>query len=206
MTPDNPLLLGGLCIVVAWLAKLWADDLRLHRSGGSRPTALPGAVPVGFLPIGIAVAGSLVLLGVETFGELSLGIAGEQSTVTWLFGLYTLAAAFGEELVFRGYFVVAHRGRAWLWVSVILFSLLFAVLHPFLWEWQGDGEGLVIHPDLKGAFSTAVVFVGSLWFYAVRFFSLNPNRSLLPSISAHLAKNLGVFLIKLLQGFVSGLW
>jgi membrane protease YdiL (CAAX protease family) len=206
MTPDNPLLLGGLCIVVAWLAKLWADDLRRQRSGGLSAPALPGAVPAGVLPIGIAVAGSLVLLGVETFGELSFGIAGEQSTITWLFGLYTLAAAFGEELVFRGYLVVAHCGRVWLWVSVVLFSLLFAVLHPFLWEWPGDGEGLVIHLDLKGTFSTTVVFVGSLWFYAVRFFSLNPNRSLLPSISAHLAKNLGVFLIKLLQGFVVGWW
>ncbi len=206
MTPDNPLLLGGLCVVVAWLAKLWADDLRLQRSGGAEGRALPGAVPAGVLPIGIAVAGSLVLLGAETFGELSLGIAGEQSTITWLFGLYTLAAAFGEELVFRGYLVVAHRGRVWLWVSVVLFSLVFAVLHPFLWEWPGDGEGLVLHLDLKGAFSTAVVFVGSLWFYAVRFFSLNPNRSLLPSISAHLAKNLGVFLIKLSQGFVVGWW
>jgi membrane protease YdiL (CAAX protease family) len=206
MTPDNPLLLGGLCAVVAWLAKLWVDDLRLQRGGGSKARALPGAVPAGVLPIGIAVAGSLVLLGVETFGELFLGIAGEQSTITWFFGLYTLAAAFGEELVFRGYLVVAHRGRVWLWASVVLFSLLFAVLHPFLWEWSGDGEGLVIHLDLKGAFSTAAVFFSSLWFYAVRFFSLNPNRSLLPSISAHLAKNLGVFLIKLSQGFVSGLW
>ena len=117
-----------------------------------------------------------------------------------------MAAAFGEELVFRGYLVVANHGRAWLVVSVVLFSLLFAVLHPFLWEWPGDGEGLVIHLDRKGIFSTAFVFVGSLWFYAVRFFSLNPRRSLLPSIAAHLAMNLGVFLIKLAQGFVSGLW
>jgi membrane protease YdiL (CAAX protease family) len=206
MTPDNPLLLAGLCVVVAWLAKLWADDLNLQRSGATRQKPLPGATPVGILPIGIAVVGALVLLGVETWGEISLGIAGEQSTMTWLFGLYTLAAAFGEEIVFRGYLVVANHGRGWLWVSVILFSLIFAVLHPFLWEWNGDGGGLVIHLDLKGYFSTAVVFVGSLWFYVVRFFGLNPHRSLLPSIAAHLAKNLGVFTVKLYQGFVGGLW
>jgi membrane protease YdiL (CAAX protease family) len=206
MTPDNPLLLGGLCIVVAWLAKLWAEDLRLQRIGAPSPTALPGATPIGVLPIGIAVVGAFILLGAETWGELSLGIATEQSTITWLFGLYTLAAAFGEELVFRGYLVVTNHGRSWLVVSVILFSLLFAVLHPFLWEWHGDVESLVIQVDLKGVFSTVMVFVGSLWFYTVRFFCLNPSRSLLPSIAAHLAKNLGVFVIKLAQGFVSGLW
>jgi membrane protease YdiL (CAAX protease family) len=98
MTPDNPLLLGGLCVVVAWLAKLWSDDLRFQRNGVSRRTALP----VGILPIGIAVVGAFVILGAKTWGEISLGIVDEQSTITWLFGLYTLAAAFGEELIFRG--------------------------------------------------------------------------------------------------------
>jgi len=204
MIPENPWLLGGLCIVVAWLIRLWVNDFRLRGGGGNGSGAFPGATPAGVVPISVAVAGALVLLGIETWGEISLGISSEQSTITWLFGLYTLAAAFGEELVFRGYLVVAHRGRVWLWGSVILFSVLFALLHPFLWEWRGGG--LVVHPGLKGAFSTAVVFAGSLWFYAVRFSRFNPGRSLLPSISAHLARNLGVFLIKLAQGFVEGLW
>ena len=100
--------------------------------------------------------------------------------------------------------MVANRGRAWLWASVSLFSILFAVFHPFLWEWHGDSS--VLQLGLKGYCSTLLVFVGSLWFYAARFSGLNPNRSLLPSISAHLAKNLGVFLIKIFQGFVDGLW
>ena len=78
------------------------------------------------------------------------------------------------------------------------------MLHPFLWEWQQGG--LVLHLGAKGWFSTAMIFAGSLWFYAVRFLPANPARSLLPCIAAHAAKNLGVFAIKYAQGFVSGWW
>lgn len=178
----------------------------MAQRGQPNPRALPGAVPTERAAVAVAVAVTLLLLGLETWGEVALGIAGAQSTVTWLFGLYTLAAAFGEELVFRGYLVVVDRGRAWLWSSVVLFSLVFALLHPFLWEWKGEGDGLMLHLDTKGFFSTGVVFVGSLWFYTVRFFGLNAQRSLLPCIAAHLAKNLGVLLIKFQQGFVVGWW
>jgi hypothetical protein len=50
------------------------------------------------------------------------------------------------------------------------------------------------------------LFVGSLWFYAVRFARFNPQRSLLPCFAAHAAKNLGVIIIKLLQGHLVGAW
>lgn len=206
MAPENPLLLAGLCVLVLWLAKVWTDDLRLARAGRPNPRALPGAVPTGLAAVWIAVAGVLLLLGLETWGEVALGVADAQSSVTWIFGLYTLAAAFGEELVFRGYLVVTRRGRAWLWGSVVLFSLVFALLHPFLWEWKGGDDGLILHLDTKGFFSTGAIFAGSLWFYMVRFFGLNRQRSLLPCIAAHLAKNLGVLLIKFQQGFVVGWW
>jgi len=83
-------------------------------------------------------------------------------------------------------------------------SLLFALLHPFLWEWKGDG--LTAHFGGKAWFSTAAIFAGSLWFYTVRFFRLNPQRSLLPCIVAHATKNLGVLAIKYVQGFVGGWW
>jgi len=55
-----------------------------------------------------------------------------------------------------------------------------------------------------------MVFLFSFWLYAMRFPlrypKLNPSRSLIPCIAAHLAKNLGVFVIKLAQGHVSGWW
>ena len=53
---------------------------------------------------------------------------------------------------------------------------------------------------------TAAVFAVSLWFYTVRFFGLNPQRSLLPCFMAHATKNLGVLAIKYAQGFVGGWW
>jgi len=205
VTPENPLLLAGLCVLVLWLAKVWGDDLRRASQGRTDARILPGAYPVGVGAVVVAVAGALLLLVLETWGEVALGVSGTQSSMTWLFGLYTLSAAFGEELVFRGYLVVSGRGKAWLWGSVFFFSLLFALLHPFLWEWKG-GDGLILHLDIKGVFSTGTIFVGSIWFYAVRFFGLNPKHSLVPCIAAHLAKNLGVFLIKYQQGFVAGWW
>ncbi|MGA2053040.1 MAG: CPBP family intramembrane glutamate endopeptidase, partial [Opitutales bacterium] len=87
--------------------------------------------------------------------------------------------------------------------GIVGFSLLFSLLHPFLWDWK---SGLVFDFSLKAWWSPALVFASSLWFYTVRFYPLNPARSLLPCIAAHLAKNLGVFAIKLAQGHVTSWW
>ena len=145
-----------------------------------------------------------LILAFETVGELALGIAGEQSRITLLFGFYTLIAAIIEEVIFRGYLVIEGRGRRALIAGVIGASLLFALLHPFLWKW--DDDGFALNLTLKGWWSFATVFLGSLWFYACRFASWNPSRSLLPCFVAHLTKNLGVFIIKAAQGFVGGAW
>jgi membrane protease YdiL (CAAX protease family) len=124
--------------------------------------------------------------------------------MTGLFALYTLAAAFVEELIFRGYLVVENRGRPALVAGIIGASLLFALLHPFLWAWKD--RTLVFHFGSKAWFSTGMIFAGSLWFYAVRFSPLNPTRSLLPCIAAHAAKNAGVIAIKYAQGYLAGWW
>lgn len=201
---ENPLLLLGLLVVTGYIATLWLDDYRAARRASPHPRALPGAVPASGGAIVLAVLGAVALLALETAGESALGLTEKQSTMTVLFGLYTLAAAFGEELIFRGFLVIDHRGRGALIAGVVGASVLFAALHPFLWQWR-DGS---LHVELgaKGWFSTAFVFASSLWFYAVRFWKLNPTRSLVPCIAAHLAKNLGVFVIKYAQGFVSGWW
>lgn len=143
-----------------------------------------------------------MLLVAETGGEYALGLVEAQSRITVLFGVASLAAAFLEELIFRGYVIVADRGRTRLVVSAVGASLVFALLHPFLWEWK-DGA-LAFQAGLKAWFSTGAIFAGSLWFYFVRFSRLNPTRSLLPCIVAHATKNLGVFVIKAAQGHVSG--
>lgn len=202
MGQENPLLLLVLLGATGYVAKLWLDDWRAARAGAPVPRPLPGATPASAAAIGIAVLGALGLLALETWGEIALGVAGEQSRMTVLFGLYTVAAAFGEELIFRGFIVVENRGRVALVGGIVGASVLFALLHPFLWQWRDGGLHVQFGP--KAWFSTAVVFAGSLWFYTVRFWPLNRTRSLLPCIAAHAAKNLGVFAIKYAQGFVTG--
>lgn len=205
MGSEKALLHLGLIAALAYFGKLWLDDYRAAREGKPNPRPLPGAVP-NLRPAAtvLAVIGALAILAAETAGEYALGISDEQSTVTVLFGVYTLAAAFMEELIFRGFVVVPHRGRTTLIASIIGASFIFALIHPFLWDWE-DGT-LRFDFGTKAWFSTGAVFVGSLWFYTVRFWSLNPTRSLVPCIAAHAAKNLGVFIVKYAQGFVSGWW
>lgn len=153
----------------------------------------------------IAVAGSLIMLALETAGEAGLGIADQQSQMTWLFALYSVAAApVIEELIFRGFLVVENRGRVALCAGAIAASAAFAFLHPFLWQWDSDGLRLTL--TTKGMFSTTMLFVTSLWLYVARFAAWNPHRSLLPCFAAHAAKNAGVVVTKAVTGFMGGLW
>jgi uncharacterized protein len=204
MGNDNPLVLLALLAGTGYVAKLWLDDFRAARTGQPATRPLPGATPAPARAIAVAVVGALVLLAAEVAGEYALDVVDQQTRVTVLFGLYTLAAAFVEELIFRGFVVVENRGRAALVGSIVAASFFFAALHPFLWEWK-DGA-MVLHLNAKATFSTTMVFLGSLWFYTVRFWTLNPTGSLLPCIAAHAAKNLGVFGVKAAQGYVSGWW
>ena len=151
------------------------------------------------------MAGALGILAVETAGEYALGFAGEQSRMTWVFALYSVAAApIIEELIFRGWIVVEGKGRAAMWAGAVGASVAFAGLHPFLWRW--DEAGFALTPGAKGAFSTVVVFAMSLWLYAARLAAWNPERSLLPCFAAHAAKNLGVVGVKVAAGFMGGVW
>lgn len=204
MAQDDPWLLGGMILVGGIVARWWWGDFRAAANGRPDPRAFPGAAPANARAMSFAVAGAVGLLVLETAGEHALGLTAAQSRMTVLFALYTLVAAFGEELVFRGYLVVERRGRPALVASVVLASMAFALLHPFLWKWEQGS--LRMQQDQKAWFSTLFVFLGSLWFYAVRFMPMNPTRSLLPCFAAHLAKNLGVIGIKFAQGFLAGWW
>lgn len=199
---DNPLLLLILGAAGVYLGKLWLDDLRAANAGRPNPRALPGATPAPPRAIAIAVAGALLLLAVETLGENALGLSAQQSRITWLFGVYTLAAALVEEIIFRGYIAIEGRGPALRWAGILAASALFAVLHPFLWQW--DRAGFAFTPTAKGAFSTSIVFATSVWLYTARFAAWNPTRSLLPCLAAHAARNAGVVAIKAAQGFMVG--
>lgn len=198
---------------------LWRQDYLAERSGHPHPRPLPGATPASVSACVIGALGAAVILAAETWGEIRLDLSEQQSTMTVLFGLYTLIAAFIEELIFRGFIVVERKGNALRWAGIIGASVLFAALHPFLWKWEmGEtsawnalmiwrwDEWFTWQWTAKGWFSTAAVFVSSLWFYTVRFAPFNRHRSLLPCIAAHATKNLGVFAIKGIQGFIGGWW
>ncbi|MBW7894188.1 MAG: CPBP family intramembrane metalloprotease [Opitutaceae bacterium] len=200
---DHPLLLLLLTTVGIYIVKLWRDDLMHAAAGRPQPNALPGATGTPTRAIVVAVLGALGLLALETWGEIRLGLVDEQSEMTALFGLYTLSAAFIEEIIFRGYIVVTKRGPLVQWLAIVGASALFALLHPFLWAWEDE---FTLTLTAKGMFSTTMAFLFSLWFYATRFMRLNPARSLLPCFAAHLAKNAGVIVIKGAQGFLVGWW
>ncbi len=202
---DNPVALVIMSVIGLYVAWLWWSDARAVNAGAAHPAStLPGAAFAPARALWIAAGGAALILAAETFGEIALGVASEQSRVTLLFGAYTLVAAIIEEVIFRGYIVIERRGRAALIGGVFGASLLFALIHPFLWEWEEHGFELTL--TSKGWFSFGAVFISSLWFYTCRFASWNPHRSLLPCFVAHLTKNLGVFIIKGAQGFVDGPW
>lgn len=192
---------------------MWILDARDNPAGGG----LPGASRCAWPAVAIAVAGTLILLAAETWGEIRLGISDEQKDVSWLALPMFMAAAVTEEVIFRGYLVVERRGKIWLWASVVGWSLLFTLLHDHLWhfDWPDDtsagtlaafADALTLEFSAKAIFSSAFIFAGSLWFYAVRFFKWNPHASLLAPVAAHLAKNVAVFAIKLAQGHVTSLF
>lgn len=204
METDQPLLLMlviGACAVVA---KWWRSDYLANLAGQPLLRPLPGATPAPRSAHAIAVTGAIALVAAESVGEHSLGLSQAQSKMTVLFAVHTLAAAFLEELIFRGYLVPSRRTRGLLIASAIGSSLAFAFLHPFLWSWQCGS--LHLQPGPKAWYSTTAIFLGSLWFYFVRFMPANPRHSLLPCVTAHVARNLSVFAVKLAQGHISGWW
>ncbi len=202
---NSPLLLLIMTAAGLYVGKMWLDDRRAGRAGTVKVGALPGATDAPPRAVIIAVVGALVILAIETGGEIALGVAAEQSKMTWLFALYSVAGApIIEELIFRGWIVVENRGRAAMWAAAVGASVIFAAVHPFLWRWDDAGFALTL--GLKGWFSAGVVFAMSLWMYVARFAAWNPQRSLLPCFAGHAAKNLGVVGVKLAAGFMGGVW
>ena len=196
---ESPLMILAYVGIAAYVLHMYLGDYRADRSGQPNPKAMPGAK--GFIA-GVAVIGvigSLLLLAVETGGEFALGIVGEQSEMIWYFLFASLGAGVVEEVIFRGFLVVENRGRAALIGSCVGFSLIFALIHGHFWSTE---EGFVWTFTSKAFFTTGILFANSLWWYAVRFGPWNPQRSIFPCMMAHAASNLGVFVVKLAQGYV----
>ena len=104
-----------------------------------------------------------------------------------------LFAAFGEELVFRGFVVLDKKGKRMLIASCVIGSIGFAALHGHWYE--NDDEGFRILTDTKAPFSTGMLSLGSLWFYFARFATWYPSRSVfvasVPSMAAWTSLSVG---------------
>lgn len=206
---DDPLLSLVVIGLAAYVFHLWYSDYKAQKAGNPNPKALPGALPVALIPVVIGVVGALALVGVETWGEYQLGVVDEQSTITWLFLLVMIAAGFIEEIVFRGYLIIRNKGRLICILAVIGFSALFALGHvQYYTDAVEDGAWyeFTFKLDAKSAWTLLLLFINSLWFYTLRFWPGNSQGSLIPCIAAHISSNIGVFVVKLLQGHVEGLY
>lgn len=211
MRGDDPIVSLIMFAMALWLLRMWWLDTQQARDKGvSEKHYLPGHFFASKSCIVLASLGALVILSFEVVGEYALGIVEEQEMIGVVFLLSILGAAVIEEVVFRGYLVFAHRGRLAFWAGILGCSVVFTLLHPYLWSfeppsdsswqfWRGTWE---CHWDDKAFFSSALVFTNSLWFYAVRFLPNNPQHSLLPCFVAHAVSNLGVFVVKAFQGFI----
>ena len=212
MNDDSPLNILIYLAIALYVGYLYRNDFLAEKAGQPNPKAMPGATDASTGLFVIGVVGALLILAVETIGEIILGISSEQSDVVWFLVFASLAAGIVEEVVFRGFLVVENRGRTALIASCTGFSLLFALLHPYLWEfdypedvavwrfWLADFN-LMLTP--KAFFTTTILFVNSIWFYVLRFGRWNQKRSLFPSMLAHSVSNLGVYVVKWMQGHVT---
>lgn len=196
---ENPIMILAYLGIAGYVFNLYWGDLKAARLGTPTSNPMPGATPFGWKVSLIGVIGSLLLLGLETGGELALGIASEQSEMVWYLLFAILAAGVVEEIIFRGFLVIETRGRAALIASCVACSLLFALIHMHLWSTEDGFEWTLTS---KAWFSTGILFANSLWWYAVRFGPWNRTHSIFPCMIAHAASNLGVFCVKLAQGYV----
>ena len=196
---EDPLIILIYCAIAIYIANIYRADIKAFVAGEPNVKALPGAKPTNGLLIFASVLGALVLLGNAVVGEYALGIVEAQSEMVWFFVFASISAGVIEEVVFRGYLVVQNRGRNALVLSCLGFSLVFALVHGYLWSME---DGFALNFTVQGIFNTWILFFNSVCFYALRFGPWNANQSILPSIIAHMVLNLGVFGVKLAQGYI----
>ena len=196
---EDPLIILIYCAIAIYIVNIYRADIKAFVAGEPNVKALPGAKPTNGLLIFASVLGALVLLGNAVVGEYALGIVEAQSEIVWFFVFASISAGVIEEVVFRGYLVVQNRGRNALVLSCLGFSLVFALVHGYLWSME---DGFAWNFTVQGIFNTWILFFNSVCLYALRFGPWNANQSIFPSIIAHMVLNLGVFGVKLAQGYI----
>jgi uncharacterized protein len=185
------------------ILKFWISDYKAWKNGTPFERALPGATSA---PMKLIILSALVSVGivlVETAGEYAMGATKAQSTMPAYYLVAIVCAGVIEEVLFRGFCVIQSRGRKIFYTSIVIFSIVFALIHGHLIAKNPDSGVYQLVLAQGPMWWTAILFVNSLWWYAVRFMPQNKNKSLLPCFAGHIASNLAVFVIKLAQGYVS---
>lgn len=175
-------------ILGASVLAMWIGDLRRPQDGRMR--FWPGATKAHWQSILFAISGAILLTIIETLLENHLGLREQQQTLPAHYLFAMLGASIVEEITFRGFGAPETLGGFKLLVVTILGSAIFVALH---------GYGL---SDVKGWVSSGSAFAVSCWLYLSRFSSLNPSRSMIPSLAGHTARNLAVFGVKASQGYI----
>ena len=196
---ENPLMILLYVGVAGYVGNMYWGDYKASKAGQPNAGAMPGAYGAPVAAFIIGAIGALLLLGLETWGEIALGVADEQSEMVWFFVFAIIAAGVVEEVIFRGFLVVENKGRAVLIATCVGFSLIFAIIHAHFWSTEDGFEWTF---TAKAFLSTGILFANSLWFYAIRFGPWNPKGSIFPCMLAHAASNFGVFVVKWVQGYV----
>ena len=149
---EDPLIILIYCAIAIYIANIYRADIKAFVAGEPNVKALPGAKPTNGLLIFASVLGALVLLGNAVVGEYALGIVEAQSEMVWFFVFASISAGVIEEVVFRGYLVVQNRGRNALVLSCLGFSLVFALVHGYLWSME---DGFAWNFTVQGIFNTS---------------------------------------------------
>ena len=210
MFQDSPLFALLNFGIALWLFYIWYCDLKnFCLIKKIRKGALEGATSVSLSLVFIAIVCGVILLAIHTCAEMALGVESEQTKVAPWALLSWISAAFVEELIFRGFLVVKNKGRVLLCLSILFFSFIFAIGHPFVWDYTIPENASIFAGEWKFNFSaqtvnaTISIFECSMLFYILRFLPINVNRSIIPCISAHCAYNVGVFVVKAFQGYIA---
>jgi len=212
---DSPWIQLAAIVVAPFVYHIWWKDYQAQAGGETIENALPGATPVATWVTILAVVGVLVIFAFEVAGEYALDIVEQQTEMTIVMAAYSIIiASVIEEVIFRGILYV-DRSTASLIASIVAISVLFAVVHGHFWTyepakgaswWNFFDATLTFDFGVKAWFTTGVLFVRSLWLYAMRFIPANPRRSLIPCIVAHAIANLAVVIAKAMQGKLLLAW
>ena len=154
---------GTLGVLIGTAVALkWVEGKDWDYVGMDRASAEPGLLGQGavFGLVGIAVP-SLLLLSI---GELKSvpAASGSSLAAAGLSFANLLPAAFGEELLLRGYiFAVLREAIGWRW-TLISTSVVFGLLH--IWNPGSDGQAIVI--VMLAGFFLGSIFLATRSLYA----------------------------------------